>query len=251
MFPARCIDVMYRSVIAKLETVADLRETDVAQLRAICNHLRQVPAKCDIIAEGERPEHVHVIVDGWAARYKMLPNGTRQIVAFLIPGDFCDLHVAVLDKMDHGIVALTRCRVAYVPSSDLDALTADHDGLTKALWWATHVDEAVLRSWVVNNGRRDANQRIAHLLCELHLRMTMVGLVNYNRFSLPLTQDVLADATGLTAVHTNRTLQKLRGEGLIDLHGGMLTVLDLEKLRQVAGFDPSYLHIKRRVAADN
>lgn len=238
--------MMYRSIIAKLETVADLSQEDLAPLLAVAGDVRTVPAKRDIISEGERPEHVHVIADGRAARYTTLPNGSRQIVALLIPGDFCDLHVAILGKMDHAITALTRCRIAYIPSSALDALTSSHNPLTKAMWWASLVDEAVLRSWIVNNGRRTAYQRIAHLLCELHLRMSMVGLVNYDRFDLPLTQDILADAVGLTAVHTNRTLQKLRSEQLIELHGGTLSVLDVEKLREAAGFDPSYLHIKRR-----
>lgn len=236
-------------MIAKLATVADLRESDVEKLVELCRDVRTVPAKQDILTEGERPDHVHVIVDGWAARYKTLANGTRQIVAFLIPGDFCDLHVAVLGHMDHSIIALTRCRVAYIPSHDLDALTSDDNGLTKAMWWATLVDESVLREWVLNVGRRDAYRRIAHLLCEMHARMKMVGLVEDGRLALPLTQEELADTTGLTPVHTNRTLQRLRKEGLIEIGGGMLTVLDVDKLRKAAGFNPSYLHIKRRVIA--
>ena len=236
----------FRYILAKLTTVADLNAEDVKPLLDAAQDVLTVPAKRDIIADGERPEHVHVIVDGWAARYKLLPDGTRQIVAFLIPGDFCDLHVAVLGKMDHGIVAITKCRVAYIPAAELDSITATDNSLTKAMWWAGLVDEAVLRSWIVNHGRRDALARIAHLLCELHQRMSLVGLVNENRFSLPLTQDVISDAVGLTAVHTNRTIQTLRGERLIDFERGALTVLDVERLQQVAGFDPSYLHIKRR-----
>lgn len=240
--------MLYRSVITKLETVASLRPTDVAEFLTIAKNVRQVPAKLDIISEGNRPEHVHVIVDGWAARYKMLPNGSRQIVAFLIPGDFCDLHVGLLGKMDHGIVAVTRCRVALIVSNELDRLMANYNGLARALRWATLVDESILRSWVVNIGRRTAYQRVAHLLCELHLRMTTVGLVSADRFDFPLTQDVLADATGMTAVHTNRTLKKLRQEELIELHSGKLTVLDVVRLREVAGFDPSYLHLEQRSA---
>jgi CRP-like cAMP-binding protein len=148
---------------------------------------------------------------------------------------------------DHGIVALTRCKVAYIPSADLDVLTTDHNGLTKALWWATLVDEGVLREWVLNVGRRNAFQRIAHLLCEMHARMQMVGLVEKDRLALPLTQEELADATGLTSVHTNRTLQRLRKENLIEIGGGMLTVLDVDALREAAGFNGNYLHIQRRV----
>ena len=234
-------------LVDRLSIFADLRETDVAKLEELCRDVRPVRAKTDIISEGERPEFVHLIVDGWAGRYKTLPNGSRQIFALLIPGDFCDLHVAILAKMDHGIVALTNCRVAYIPSKGLDELTDNHNGLTRALWWSTLVDEAVLRSWVVNAGRRDAYQRIAHLLCEMHARMKMIGLVKEDQFSLPLTQEEIADATALTPVHTNRVLQRLRKEGLITFRGGQLTVLNVSALAEAAGFDPAYLHIKRRV----
>lgn len=233
-------------LVAKLATVADLRETDVEKLIGLCGDVRTVPAKQDILSEGERPDHVHVIFEGWAARYKTLPSGARQIVAFLIPGDFCDLHVAVLGHMDHGIVALTRCRVAYIPSTELDALTYDHNGLTRALWWATLVDEGVLREWILNVGRRNAMERIAHLLCEMHVRMKMVGLVEGDRFALPLTQEQLADATGLTPVHVNRTLQRLRNENLIETSSGTLTIPDVGALREAAGFNGNYLHVKRR-----
>lgn len=237
----------HRPLVARLETVADLRDEDKRQLAELCTDVRVVPARHDIISEGERPEFVHLVTEGWAARYKVLPNGLRQIVAILIPGDFLDIYVTVLGQMDHSVVALTRCRVAYVPSERLDRLTSQDNGLTKALWWSTLVDEAVLRSWIVNAGRRDAYQRIAHLLCEMHVRMNMIGLVTGDRFDLPLTQEELADATALTPVHTNRTLQRLRGEGLIKLGGRVLTVLDVARLREAAGFDPNYLHIERRV----
>jgi CRP-like cAMP-binding protein len=103
-----------------------------------------------------RPENLHLIVQGWAARYKMLPDGSRQMLAILIPGDFCDIHVTILGQMDHGIVALTACDVAYVNSYRIDQLTSENSKLTRALWWATLVDEGVLRSWIVNHGRRDA-----------------------------------------------------------------------------------------------
>lgn len=238
--------MLYNPVIAKLATVADLRASDVEKLIALCNDVRMVPARQDILSEGERPDHVHVMIEGWAARYKTLRDGSRQIVAYLIPGDFCDLHVAVLPQMDHGIVALTTCRIAYIPSGELDALTSDHNGLTKALWWATLVDEGVLREWILNVGRRDAYERIAHLLCEMHARMKMVGLVEDGRLALPLTQDQLADTTGLTPVHVNRTLQRLRKENLIELGKGVLTVLDVGALREAAGFNGNYLHIRRR-----
>jgi CRP-like cAMP-binding protein len=233
-------------LIAKLETVAELDDEDRCLLDGLCGEIVEIAAKRDIIADGARPAHVHLILDGWAACYKILPDGSRQFMAFLIPGDFCDIHVTILGAMDHGILALTPCRVALVSGARLDELTMDHSALARALWWATLVDEGVLRAWVVNNGRRDAYAAIAHLVCELHARMKMIGLVEDQRFDLPITQEELADAVGLTAVHTNRILQRLRTDGLIELEEKVLTVLDVEQLSKVAGFDPTYLHVQRR-----
>ena len=222
--------------------MADLSVDDEQAVHAVCRNARDVPARRHILSEGEQPDHVHVIVDGWAARSKTLPDGTRQIMAFLLPGDICDLHVTILGAMDHDIVALTDAKVAYVPHQAMEDLPRDRPELGRALWWATLVDEAVLRSWIVNIGRRNAHQRIAHLLCELHARLKLVGLADEDRFSLPLTQEVLADAHGLTPVHVNRTLQAMRRNGVIELSERMLTILDVGRLREEAGFDPNYLH---------
>jgi CRP-like cAMP-binding protein len=233
-------------LIAKLETVSPLSEIDRDALRRLCSVVREVPARRDIIGDGDRPESVHVMLGGWAARYKVLPDGSRQITAFLIPGDFCDLHVTTLREMDHGILALTPATVAFIPHQVMQDLPLDRPELARALWWATLVDEAVLRNWIVNIGRRDAYQGVAHLMCELHARMGSVGLVDEGRFSLPLTQEELADALGLTPVHVNRVLQRLRGEGLITLEDRVLTLEDPEGLRRAAGFDPTYLHARRQ-----
>jgi CRP-like cAMP-binding protein len=231
--------------VAKLSAASHLPSEDAEALAQLCANVRTIAAKHDVISEGDRPDHVHIVLEGWAARYKILPDGTRQITAFLIPGDFCDLHMTMLAQMDHGILALTRCRVAYVPHRLMEDLPLDRPRLGRALWRVTLVDEAVLRSWIVNLGRRDAAERIAHLFCELHARLALVGLVRDERFDLPLTQDVIADATGLTSVHVNRVLQKLRGDGLITLASGQLTILDVDGLRKLAGFDPNYLHRER------
>ena len=234
------------ALLRKLATFADLSGEEVELLNEATRDIRTVAAKSDIISEGDRPEHLHLITQGWAARYKVLPNGARQITAFLIPGDFCDLHGKVLKAMDHSIVALTPCKVAWVASDSFDRLTIEHSDLTRALWWGTLLDEAILRNWIVNNSRRDAYQRIAHLLCELHARVQTIGMVDDGRLDMPLTQTELADATGLTAVHVNRTLQRLRGEDLIELSGRVLRIENIAELKKVAGFDENYLHVRRR-----
>lgn len=227
--------------VAKLDATSILAEDEKQTLRELCVDTRTVQARHDIIREGETSEQVHIVLKGWAARYKSLRNGSRQIVALVLPGDFCDLHVTILRKIDHGIVALTPAQVAYVPRRQMEEVLLHRPALARALWRATLVDEAVLRSWIVNLGRRNATARIAHLICELHARLALIGLAKDGHFRLPLTQEVIADAMGLTSVHVNRVLQKLRAGKLIVLEGGELTILDIGKLRRLAGFDPNYL----------
>lgn len=239
--------MMESPLVRRLSTLADLDAEDRSRLTSLCGDVLQVARRNDITKEGDRPDYVHVMLQGWGARYKTLRDGSRQIVDFVIPGDFCDLHVALLREMDHGIVALTPCSVARIDQSQIAALTSENSRIVRAMWWSTLVDQAILREWVLNVGRRDAFERVGHLLCEMHFRMKRVGLVEHDRLSLPVTQEDLADATGLTPVHTNRTLKRLRSEGFIELGRGMLTLLNVPGLQQAVGFDPSYLHVKRRV----
>ncbi|HEX8571847.1 MAG TPA: Crp/Fnr family transcriptional regulator [Allosphingosinicella sp.] len=229
-------------LLAKLETASPLPDDDRAALIALCRDPHDLGARRNVIREGERPDHVHLMVEGWAARYKLLPDGSRQITAFLIPGDFCDLHVTILGQMDHSIATLTRSRVAYIPRATMDEVT-DRPRLARAFWWATLVDEAVLRAWIVNIGRRDAFEAIGHLMCELYVRMKNVGLADGHCFELPLTQEELADALGLTPVHVNRVLQRMRSDELISLKAGLLTIHDYRRLEKASGFNANYLHI--------
>jgi CRP-like cAMP-binding protein len=137
--------------------------------------------------------------------------------------------------------------VAYIPRRTIEEITKGHPRINRALWWATLVDESTLREWLVNMGRREAAAQMAHLFCELLLRLQTVGLATENDFDLPVTQDELADTLGLSAVHVNRVLQQLRQDGLISLEGKRLTIHDVERLKAFAGFDPSYLHLDRRL----
>src|SRR4051812_28420523 len=240
---ASCRDSL---LLAKLETLAPLSEDDREALAALGDNARDMGSRRNIIREGDRPDHVHLMVEGWAARYKLLPGGARQITAFLLPGDFCDLHVTILAEMDHSIATLTRARVAYIPRGRMEELTERPD-IAHAFWWATLVDEAVLRSWIVNVGRREAYQAIGHLMCELYLRLKTIGLTDDHRFELPLTQEEIGDALGLTPVHVNRVLQRMRSEGLITFARGALNILDYRRLEAASGFSPNYLHFERRI----
>jgi CRP-like cAMP-binding protein len=205
-------------------------------------------AGTDLVLEGERPEKVFLLLKGWAFRYKILQNGKRQILAYLIPGDLCDFHIFVLKKMDYGIGLLSRATVAAVSPLKLFEIMREHRNVERALWWATLVDEAILREWLVNVGQRDAYERLAHLLYEMWLRANVVGLVSQSeQFSLPLTQAQLGDTVGLTPVAVNRALQRLRSEGLIILSQKQLTVPFPERLAAASSFEPNYLHLHQAI----
>lgn len=230
----------------KLEQFTHLSRADKSALGVLARErVRRVAAREDIIREQEKPRGVTLILQGWACRYKALEDGRRQIVAFLLPGDLCDLDVFILREMDHSLGALTPVLVADIMAETLDEVMGRHPRITKALLWNQLVTAAIQREWTVSLGQRSAFERMAHLLCELFLRLRGVGLAEGGRCDLPLTQAELADATGLSAVYVNRTLQELRGQGLIALRGRELVIPDLKALQEAAQFNPNYLHLDR------
>jgi CRP-like cAMP-binding protein len=229
----------------KLEAFVKLSREDRSAVERLSRSQRDVAARRDLIREGDQPRYVHLVLDGWACRYKTLPDGRRQIVAFFLPGDFCDLNVYILREMDHSVGAITKLRIADISREDMDALTESHPRITQALWWHELVSAAIQREWTLNLGQRSAFERIAHLMVELFLRLEVVGLTKGDSCDFPLTQNDIADATGLTAVHVNRTLQELRRAGLIVLQGRSLTIPDMAALKNVALFNANYLHLDR------
>lgn len=239
---------MPQHLIDKLERFTRLSNEDRQVLKALARKVRLIEAGVDIIQEGDRPETVNLFLDGWACRYKQLEDGRRQIVAFFVPGDLCDIHIYVLREMDHAIAAITPVRLATVPREILLDTMDRHPRITRALWWESLVNAAIQREWTVNIGRRTALERLAHLFCELFLRLRAVGLAEGSTCPFPLTQLELADATGLTNVHVNRTLKEMRNAGLIVLKSRQLTVPDLAALQKAALFNPNYLHLEREGA---
>ena len=231
--------------IRKLEHGSDLSLEDKAVLENVVSSPRIMPAREDIVREGERPAGVCLVLGGIAFRYKMLENGSRQIMALLIPGDFCDLHGAILGEMDHGVATLTTCTLVFIPPERVEELLRNHR-IARALWWATLVDEAVLREWLVNMGRRAAEQRTAHLICELLHRFRAVAASEDDHLKLAMTQEDVADTLGLSAVHVNRTLTTLRRKGLLVWERGVVRSPDWSGLCQFAGFRPDYLHLNER-----
>jgi CRP-like cAMP-binding protein len=227
-----------------LEAFAKLSQQDRDLIDRLSNkNIREVSARRDIIREGERPGAVILILEGWACRYKQLPDGRRQIVHFFLPGDLCDANIFILKEMDHSIGAITRVRFSEISPTDFEEMMAQSPRITRALWQNELVNAAVAREWVANVGQRTAYEALAHIFCEMFLRLKSAGLAEGDSCEWPLTQSDLADATGLTAVHVNRTLQELRRAGLIELSGKRLTILNLPMLMRVSLFNPNYLHL--------
>lgn len=229
--------------VRKLKNLVDLSADDIASLEAVTAHPRTYAAKQDMIREGDRPGPVFVMLEGWACRYKILPSGSRQITAFMVPGDACDLHVGMLSEMDHSLQAITNTKVALIAGDEMEAMMTERPNIARAMYKAQLIDEGTLRSWIVSMGRRSSAERVAHLMCELYLRAPSTG--SFNEIALPISQVVLADALGMTPVHVNRVLRRLREAGAMSLQRGALIILDPVRLVQIAGFDENYLHRRR------
>ncbi|MBA4491670.1 Crp/Fnr family transcriptional regulator [Paracoccus sp. S1E-3] len=228
-------------LVRKLASGGPLGPEDIKRLNQIVRDPIALGARQDIIRQGEDPENVHLILDGIACRYKVLPDGGRSIMALLIPGDFCDLDIAILPVMDHSIGTLTPCTMVDIPRKQIMELLNHHPRIARALRWATLVDEAVLREWLVNMGQRRADRQMAHLFCELFMRFRAVGLAD--PFLLPLTQEQLADTLGITPVHAQRVLASLRSRNMIALESRAVTIIDFDRLMAFAEFNPDYLHL--------
>ena len=196
-----------------------------------------------LVREGEPTTTCSLLLNGFAFRQKLVSDGSRQIISIHIPGEFLDIQNGLLEVADHNVQCLTRCMIASVPKGPLIDLMGQWPNIQRAIWLDSLLDSSIFREWVVNVGRRNARERIAHLLCELAARLRAANPsgdgVNYD---FPLTQEQIADCTGLTAVHTNRTLQGLRRDGLINLSSSRLTILDWDRLAEIGDFNERYLH---------
>lgn len=231
------------ALILKLGRLVALTDDEREALGRLSRNARRVKRGTDLISEGDKPVSVFLLLEGWAFRYKSLAGGSRQIMAYLLPGDLCDVRIFLFEEMDHSIGLLSDALVAKIPALEMLELMDRYPRIERALMWGTLVDEATLREWLLNIGQRDALQRLAHLFCELCVRLRIVGLVDESdTFSIPITQAELADTTGMTTVHVNRSLQRLRQDGLIVSKRGTMTILDFGRLAKIAGFNPVYLH---------
>jgi CRP-like cAMP-binding protein len=240
---------MTNRFIDKLRSLVPLDEGDQAVLAKATARSRSVPRRRDLIREGDRPGPVFVMLEGWACRYKILPNGTRQVLAYLMPGDSCDLHIGLLAEMDHNIQTITPARVATIERAEMDEIIDQRRAIAKALYIAQLIDEGTMRAWITSMGRRTSIERVAHLMCELYLRARNIGLTSETELELPLSQLLLADSLGMTPVHLNRVLKQLRLSGAMSLKRGSLVIVDPLMLTEIAGFDENYLHRRLRLVA--
>jgi CRP-like cAMP-binding protein len=237
---------MRHPLIVKLSQRDGLTPHEHAILEDATSSVETFDAGVDIVREGDVADHSCLILEGWTVRAKTLADGRRQITAFHIPGDFVDLHSFLLKPMDHTITALTSCKMSLTPHAALRRISEEHPHLTRMLWLSTLIDAAIHREWLVAIGRLSATAHLAHLLCELYLRLEVVGLAKDFRFEFPVTQTVLADALGLSTVHVNRVIQELRRDNLVAWRGIQVTIKDWDALVRIAEFDSTYLNLITR-----
>ncbi len=230
-------------VIRKLESHSRLDEEDREAILALPHSLRSLDPGAYLIREGDLPQYCCVIVSGFAFRHKVTGDGQRQILAIHMAGEFVDLQNIFLEMSDHNVQALTRCDVAFVPRPAVEEIARTLPNVARAMWADTLIDASIFREWVVNVGRRSSISRIAHLLCEVALRMEAAGLSKDGIYQLPMTQEQIADAAGLTPVHVNRVLKELGRLGLIVREKRQVSIPDWEELRQIGDFNARYLHV--------
>jgi len=231
------------TLVEKLALRDRLSAVEVEALDDLLGPPRFIEAGADIVREHAHPQHSTLLISGFSARYITVADGGRQITEINVAGDFVDLHSLLMKQMDHGVVALTACTVVQAPHTKLIQLTERHPHLTRLLWLDTIIDAAIHRQWLAAMGRRSGLGHLAHLVCELYLRLQAAGQTGEMSFDLPLTQSMLGDALGLSTVHVSRLITELRGEGVVQWSGGRVQILDWHRLAEIAEFDPTYLRL--------
>lgn len=229
--------------LRKLRQRAEINAEEERAIRDAVAETRIVDADEILVRSGEELNSSTILLSGWMARSKDLPNGDRQVTELNVAGDFADLHGLTLKRLDHDVTTLSECVIGVIPHARLLAITNAYPRLAQAYWFSTNVDGAIHREWALSLGQRSAISRMANLFCELHARLRVVGRTSGNGFEFPLTQRELSECLGLTVVHANRTLQQLRRRGLVEFENRFLNIVDRHGLEELADFDPSYLYL--------
>jgi CRP-like cAMP-binding protein len=236
-------------LIRKLESIFPLTDDERHALKTLPMQIVTLKENQDIVRQGDRPSRSCLILSGFTCTYKMTGDGKRQIHNFHIPGDIPDLQSLHLEVLDNSLGTLTPCSVGFITHEALNKLFESHYRIARAFWRETLIDGAIFREWMTSIGQREAYPRVAHLLCEMLVRLRAIGLANGDSCNWPITQAEIGDALGITTVHVNRVLQQMRTDGLIELQGNRLNIPDWEKLKKAGDFEPTYLHLKHEEAA--
>jgi CRP-like cAMP-binding protein len=229
-------------LVTKLRRFVTLSESDVAALERLCRQQEILPANSVLCEDGGRPDTVCLMISGVGFRYKAFADGRRQILGYIVPGDFTDAYFSVSEPLDHNVALLRTSQIARIWIPAFLAVLDEHPNIERGISLAAMVDQAILREWLLNIGQRNAYEKLSHFFCEMGVRLTVAGLANDDgSIDLPFSQSVLADTIGLTLVHINRTLKRLRAEQLITLDKRRLVIPDLERLIAAAQFEREYL----------
>jgi len=230
------------ALITRLRTTSALDEQDVEAIRSLPAVTKHYPPGQAIVRDGDRPAECCLISQGFCVRSKTTSNGRRQILSIHIPGEIPDLQSLHLHVLDHDLTTLTECTLGFINHVALREITRRRPNVAEVFWRDTLIDAAMFRDWIVNVGQRAAPSRLAHIIVELRERLKVVGKVLGARFEMPLTQEQLGEAMGITSVHVNRIVKQLRDDNVLELHRGSVTVIDEQKLLELADFDSLYLH---------
>lgn len=232
-------------LVRKLSYWVELNAADRAAVLALPHTVKSFEQHHYVVRQGDRAQYSCLMLSGFSVRHKIVGGGFRQILAIHMKGEMVDLQNSLLGTADHSVQMLTRGKVAMIPRDEVVRLAFDRPAVGRAMWIDTLVDASISREWTANVGRRDARTRIAHVLCEFALRLKLAGLGEQTGYDLPMTQEQLADATGLTSVHVNRMLRALEADGLIcRASPRAVSIGDWKKLADTGDFDSAYLHLK-------
>jgi CRP-like cAMP-binding protein len=238
------VSLIGETLARHLECFGTLPAEDRAAVVALDGETRSVGRMRDVYRIGDHPEHVVLVLKGFLFRYSLGADGGQQVHSFYLPGEAPDLETLYLDYMDNGLAAAADSEVAMIPHAAVYRVIDDFPEARKLLWRQTLVQAAVFREWLVRNSHLTADGALAHLLCEIHVRAKAAGLADGWNCPLPVSQELVSDALGMTAVHVNRMMQLLRRSGAVEWRGGVLTIRDWDRLSDLAAFDPKYLHLR-------
>ena len=230
--------------LARLRKRAPINAEEEEALRGLVAQVRRAPPDQTLVEEGQPLDQSLLLIEGWLGRTKDRRSGRRQIAELHVPGDFADLHGFTLKRLDHSIMSLSDCVIAEIPHERLERMTVDHPRLARIYWFLTNVDAAIHRQWTISLGGSSSIARMAHLFCEMFVRLEVVGKTHGDSYDFPLTQEELAMCLGLTPVHVNRTLQELRRKNLIQFESRQVRIPDFDALAAVAEFSPCYLYLE-------